>query len=369
MNYYTNLFSPLTYQAFSQSNQSISGFRERQQNKAQQIQPGDRLVCYMTKLSRWVGLFEVEEGPFFDETPVFYPEDDPFVVRFRIRPIVWLEKEHAIPIHEDFVWNTLSFTREHDQRSSAWTGKLRSSLNQLEPEDAAFLEEILLQQAQNPRVYPLSPSDIKKFEKHQVRRVDKLVPVSVPDKDEDEPPVEIHRDDEVRESIQVQALLAIIGARMHLKVWIPVNDRSRVMDLLEPKYQKAISENLPLNYDSTTLDTIRRIDVLWLRGRSIVRAFEVEHTTAIYSGILRMADLAALQPNMDIKLHIVAPEARRDQVLREISRPVFSLLEKGPLYTYCTYLGYESVFDLTQERYLEHMTDSVIDEYAEEVEF
>jgi hypothetical protein len=27
----------------------------------------------------------------------------------------------------------------------------------------------------------------------------------------------------------------------------------------------------------------------------------VEHTTSIYSGILRMADLLALQPNMDIR--------------------------------------------------------------------
>ena len=53
------------------------------------------------------------------------------------------------------------------------------------------------------------------------------------------------------------------------------------------------------------------------RGRSIVRAFEVEHTTSVYSGILRMADLLALQPNMDIKLHIVAPEAKRDKVFQE----------------------------------------------------
>jgi hypothetical protein len=52
---------------------------------------------------------------------------------------------------------------------------------------------------------------------------------------------------------------------------------------------------------------------------------------AIYSGILRMADLLSLQPNMDIKLHLVAPAARRDKVFQEIQRPVFSLLEKGPL--------------------------------------
>ena len=77
-------------------------------------------------------------------------------------------------------------------------------------------------------------------------------------------------------------------------------------------------ERLPLNYDDAALRTIEQIDVLWLRGRSIVRAFEVEHTTLVYSGILRMADLLALQPNMDIKLHIVAPEAKREKVKGEI---------------------------------------------------
>ena len=56
---------------------------------------------------------------------------------------------------------------------------------------------------------------------------------------------------------------------------------------------------LPLNYNEPTLQTIEQIDVLWLRGRAIVRAFEVEHTTAVYSGILRMVDLLALQPICD----------------------------------------------------------------------
>jgi hypothetical protein len=61
--------------------------------------------------------------------------------------------------------------------------------------------------------------------------------------------------------------------------------------------------------------------MLWLKGRAIIRAFEVEHTTAIYSGLLRMADLCALLPNINVKLHIVSPESRQDKVFREISRP------------------------------------------------
>ena len=117
---------------------------------------------------------------------------------------------------------------------------------------------------------------------------------------------------------------------------------------------EAVLEDLPLNYDNTTLDTIELIDVLWLKRRSIVRAFEVEHTTAVYSGLLRMADLLALQPNMDIRLHIVAPDERREKVFREMSRPVFSLLDRGPLSDSCTYISYESVDTINDLEHLAH---------------
>jgi hypothetical protein len=128
-------------------------------------------------------------------------------------------------------------------------------------------------------------------------------------------------------------------------------------------------DKLPLNYDETTLRTVEQIDVIWLKGRSMARAFEVEHSTAIYSGLLRMADLLALQPNMDIRLHIVAPEQKRDKVLREITRPVFSLLDRGPLYKSCSYIGYEAVEEISQMPHLGHMSDSIIEEYEELAEY
>jgi hypothetical protein len=75
-----------------------------------------------------------------------------------------------------------------------------------------------------------------------------------------------------------------------------------------------------------------------------------------------------LQPNMDIKLYIVAPLSRRDEVFSEIRRPVFSLLEKGPLAESCTYLSYDNLRELASQKHLAHLSDSVLDEYAEEVE-
>ena len=71
---------------------------------------------------------------------------------------------------------------------------------------------------------------------------------------------------------------------------------------------------------------------------------------------------------MDIRLHIVAPDEKRDKVLREIKRPVFSLLERGPLYEKCTFLSYDSVSALGKTPHLTHMSDSIIEEYEESAE-
>jgi hypothetical protein len=169
----------------------------------------------------------------------------------------------------------------------------------------------------------------------KVKTLEGEVVVTVPDDDdegdEEEAAVE-EKAPEARQSIKMQAKLAEIGAIMGFKVWVPTTDRVRVRKLVQQNYQVAfIEDHLPLSYDTATVATIERIDVLWLDERSIVRAFEVEDTTAVYSGLLRMADLLALIPNMDIRLHIVAPDERRDKVFNELQRPVFSLVNRTPL--------------------------------------
>jgi hypothetical protein len=70
------------------------------------------------------------------------------------------------------------------------------------------------------------------------------------------------------------------------------------------------------------------IDVVWLTGSNqVAAAFEVEHTTSVYSGLLRMADLAALSPNLNFPLYVVAPASRLPKVRRELARPTFRALE------------------------------------------
>jgi hypothetical protein len=91
--------------------------------------------------------------PFDDYTLIFYPADDPFTLRFHVRPIVWLPLEKTTLIHTDTVWNSLSFTQKHPKRSLTWTGNVRSSLTRVSDADGTFLESLLRSQVAEDGVH------------------------------------------------------------------------------------------------------------------------------------------------------------------------------------------------------------------------
>lgn len=80
--------------------------------------------------------------------------------------------------------------------------------------------------------------------------------------------------------------------------------------------------------------------MLWLTKNVIRKAFEVESTTAIYSGLLRLNDLVLAQPNNSIDLYIVADGKRRDRVLNQLIRPSFQELARQ-----CQFLDFHAVDD------------------------
>jgi len=129
---------------------------------------------------------------------------------------------------------------------------------------------------------------------------------------------------------------------MGVDLWVARNDRSKIWDGTTLGSLPGMVEQLPTQFNEATNRTIELIDVLWLKGNSIVAAFEVESTTSVYSGLLRMSDLLALQPNLSINLFLVAPDDRREKVESELMRPTFKLREK-PLASICGFLGFDSL--------------------------
>ena len=109
-------------------------------------------------------------------------------------------------------------------------------------------------------------------------------------------------------------------------MWIAANDRHRRWngELLGDLSVRRLP-SLGLHAASQRLVSL--IDVVWLRdANQVVAAFEVECTSSIYSGLLRLADLGALSPNLTFPLYIVTPPERVEKVRRELSRPAFQRL-------------------------------------------
>ncbi|HUQ84380.1 MAG TPA: hypothetical protein VM076_24720 [Gemmatimonadaceae bacterium] len=138
----------------------------------------------------------------------------------------------------------------------------------------------------------------------------------------------------------VQWLLAKVGHQLGCRVWIAAGDWRREWGG-EALGALSIERLPPLGLSPDSQRLVSLIDVVWLTGMNqLAAAFEVEHTTSVYSGLLRMADLAALAPNLNFPLYVVAPGKRLAKVRRELQRPTFRALE---LDRRCRYFSSESL--------------------------
>ena len=131
--------------------------------------------------------------------------------------------------------------------------------------------------------------------------------------------------DDDRTHTQIQLWLRDLGRALGFDVWIAANDRAR--DTGTGKLCDGCLETLPPALaEAPGADAIRLIDVLWLeRGADrVAAAFEVEHTTSIYSGVIRMLDLALGAPGQATRgLFLVAPDDREEDVRAQLARPAF----------------------------------------------
>ncbi|MBP8954813.1 MAG: hypothetical protein KBI47_20655 [Armatimonadetes bacterium] len=140
---------------------------------------------------------------------------------------------------------------------------------------------------------------------------------------------------------QVQTLLGAIGTGKGYDVWVPASDRAKLDWSLCQRYECDVT--LPPTYDRVS-EIIREVDVLWVhRGSGRLRsAFEIEHSTPIYSGLLRFNDIHLVAPDLRPTYTIVANDARRDLFARQLGRPTFEASGLGEL---CSFLEYADVFN------------------------
>lgn len=120
---------------------------------------------------------------------------------------------------------------------------------------------------------------------------------------------------------EIQGWLRDLGRALGFRVYVAANDRSRDYD--GGRLSDGCLECLPEGFAS--IDAVRLIDVLWLDADRVAAAFEVEHSTSIYSGIVRLLDLALGSPShLASAYFLVAPDDREADVRAQLQRPAFS---------------------------------------------
>lgn len=129
---------------------------------------------------------------------------------------------------------------------------------------------------------------------------------------------------EESEHTQVQYLLIKIGRALKYEVYVARNDHHRVYEG-QSFAMLTLPELPPTGWPPEVMETVSLIDVIWLKPDTgeIVSAFEVEKSTSIYSGILRMEDLARSIPGCTCHFYLVAPNHREKEVLAQLARPAF----------------------------------------------
>jgi predicted RNA-binding protein len=364
--YWLDLFTPQTWREFQKAGSSVSGFRESRWGSVQKIQKGDYFLCYLTGVSRWVGILEVTSSkPFKDSTPIWKDED--FPCRVKVKPVVELDIETAVPVKD--LKEVLSAFKSAKAEPSplAWTGRFRGSPTKWSQADGEAVVTAVLYAQKNPVKRAVDPNKLK----YRPKGVEaKIGLVTVPDSEaasstEDSPTPDQPKDPTAH--TEVQALLLRLGSEMGFDIWVAKNDRTRSYDGHKFADLPKMKSALPLQFDDATNRTIELIDVLWLQGNAIVAAFEIESTTSIYSGLLRMSDLLAMQPNINIPLYLVAPDERRGKVMEEVNRPTFSRLNP-PLAAVCSYISFSSLRNQLEQvkGFVKYLKPDFLDELSEE---
>jgi hypothetical protein len=154
--YWLDLFTFETWTEFLAAGGTVSGFRENRWKTLQTIRPGDIFLCYLTGVSRWIGLLEVTGPAFKDTTPIWQRAD--FPARIPVRVLARLEPLHGVPVTE---MRELSVFDDL-KNPKAWTGRFRGSPYKWSEADGAAVVAAVRAAEAAPIERPFESSKLRK---------------------------------------------------------------------------------------------------------------------------------------------------------------------------------------------------------------
>jgi type II restriction enzyme len=146
------------------------------------------------------------------------------------------------------------------------------------------------------------------------KKIEKLIEKRKTDVEQEKQEEDLHT--------EMQYHLLKIGNALGYDVIAASNDRSR--QHCGNSFSFMSLQQFPqINLDKETLNTVKLIDVLWFQKgtNNVIAAFEVEKSTSIYSGILRLADLSYTIADGDEVFYLIVPDKREKDVCMQLCRP------------------------------------------------
>lgn len=297
------------------------GFAE---NRIGNWKPGDLMIAYVQRAL--AALFVVTDMPYYDDEISLWPDKlYPYRVSIRLQKLIPPDKR--IPISNPDIRGVLF--RYH---TSGYGTSIVLAAKPLHDNAAQTLLSF---------IYNAPDWTIAESENEVVGA--ESVPVS-----KESTPANTKRI-----HFQMQYYLGHLGSALGYDIWIPISDRRRVLDI--SSINRLLSKLPSLPFDKQTLATIANIDVIWFGYQFPTHLFEVENTTNIQTGLVRMNDLIQTLPQLNVDMYICASKDRFEDVRNQVRRPTFNR-DSFALKDRCRFISFERLSAFVIE-YGEVLTD------------
>jgi hypothetical protein len=141
--------SPANYEATREHGFSVIGLKERRRNFATRIEPGDRMVLYLTGRMTFAASVRITGELFEDRTPIWPGKPgkaDPYPWRFSTEPEIVLDEDAWLPAE------TLIDELEHVRKwpRAHWKLAFQGQIRPVSAHDGALLVERMRARAPAP---------------------------------------------------------------------------------------------------------------------------------------------------------------------------------------------------------------------------
>ena len=193
-------------------------------------------------------------------------------------------------------------------------------------EDGLYLEEI-------PDLYCNKVAEIyfpnHKKDLSRLKEISKIINIEV-------------KDDTPLTHSDIEAKLILIGSYLNYRTYTPDRGKSSIYGILGDlcSEKEVPTESIP----QISIDKVREIDVIWFDEEGYpTHAFEVEHSTDVTKGLLRLYQIHKLR----IRLYIIAEEDKRTKFDREVNvNPFYKIKEE---YIFKNYQELDEFFESVKQ--------------------